>query len=94
MLLLTTASWADDPFGIWKINLARSTFIGEPHLKSFTVRFEPHPSGEVFTLDRIGGDGRATTSSTILYFDGKPRDFQDAGCSGAQSSRRVERTDQ
>jgi len=54
------------------------------------VRFEPHAKGEVFTLDRIDGDGRATTSSTILYFDGKPRDFQDLGCSGTQSSRRVD----
>ncbi len=30
------------------------------------------------------------TSSTILYLDGKPRDFQDLGCSGTQSSRRVD----
>jgi len=44
----------------------------------------------VFTLDRIDQDGRATSSSTILYFDGTPRDFQDFGCSGTQSSRRVD----
>ena len=30
------------------------------------------------------------TSSTILYLDGKPRDFQDLGCSGTQSSWRVD----
>ena len=30
------------------------------------------------------------TSSTILYFDGQPREFQDLGCSGTQSSRRVD----
>ena len=54
------------------------------------MRIEPHAKGEVFTLDRIEGDGRSTTSSTILYFDGKARDFQDPGCSGTQSSRRVD----
>jgi hypothetical protein len=69
------------------VNPIRST---DPYPKSLTVRFEPHAKGEVFTLDRIGGDGRATTSSTILYLDGKPRDFQDVGCSGTQSSRRVD----
>jgi hypothetical protein len=69
------------------VNPIRST---DPYPKSLTVRFEPHAKGEVFTLDRIGGDGRATTSSTILYLDGKPRDFQDVGCSGTESSRRVD----
>jgi hypothetical protein len=54
-----------------------------------TVRIGPHAKGEVFTLDKIEMDGRATTSSTILYYDGKPRDFQDTKCSGTQSSRRV-----
>jgi hypothetical protein len=69
------------------VNPIRST---DPYPKSLSVRFEPHAKGEVFTLDRIGGDGRATTSSTILYLDGKPRDFQDVGCSGTESSRRVD----
>jgi hypothetical protein len=54
------------------------------------VQFEPHTKGEVFTLDKVDGDGRRSTSSTILYFDGQPREFQDLGCSGTQSSRRVD----
>jgi hypothetical protein len=41
-------------------------------------------------MDTIHDDGQVTTSSTILYFDGKPRDFQDLGCSGTQTSRRVD----
>jgi hypothetical protein len=44
----------------------------------------------VFTLNRIDGNGRSTTSSTILYLDNKPREFQDFGCSGTQSSRRLD----
>ena len=44
----------------------------------------------MFTLDTVAADGRASTSSTILYFDGKTRDFQDSACSGTQSSRRVD----
>jgi hypothetical protein len=90
MLLLTTAIQADDSFGSWKLNPGRSTFAADPPPKSLTVRIEPHAKGEVFTLDRVEADGRAMTSSTILHFDGKPRDWEDVGCSGTQSSRRLD----
>jgi len=81
---------AEGPFGAWKMNPARSTLSGDAHLKSLIVRVEEHAKGEVFTLERIDGAGRTTTASTILYFDGKPRDFEEPGCSGSQSSRRVD----
>lgn len=89
MIMVSGACWAEGPFGAWKMNPARSTFASDPPSKSLTMRIEPHTRGEVFNLDRIEADGRATTSSTILYFDGKPRDFQDFGCSETQSSRRT-----
>jgi hypothetical protein len=76
--------------GTWKMNAARSTFAGSAPFKSLTVRIEPHPRGEVFTLDRIETDGRTVTSRTILYLDGEPRRFEDFGCSGIQSSRRAD----
>ena len=44
----------------------------------------------MITLDTVATDGRTSTFSTILYFDGKGRNFQDSACSGAQSSRRVD----
>ena len=43
-------------------------------------------------MDRVEADGRITTSSTLLYLDGKPRDFQDPACFGTQSSRRTDQT--
>jgi hypothetical protein len=91
MLLLTAASCADDQFGIWKMNPARSTPSGELRPK-ITVRIEPHAKGEVVTVDRISWDGRVTTCSAILYLDGKSHEFQDQECSGTQSSRRVDKT--
>jgi hypothetical protein len=90
MLLLTAPGWPGDAFGTWKMNPARSTIAGDPYPKSITVRIESHAKGEVFTLDRVESDDRATTASSILYLDGKLRDYSDAGCSGAQSSRRVD----
>ena len=90
MLLLTAPCWADDAYGTWTMNPARSTVAPDTRPKSITIRIESHAKGEVFTLDRIEADGRATTSSAILYLDGKTRDFQDSRCSGTQSSRRVD----
>lgn len=51
---------------------------------------EPHAQGEIFTVDRVERDGRMTSASSILYFDGEPHQFQDFGCTGIQSSRRVD----
>ena len=83
-----TAAGAEGVFGIWRVNLARSS----PFSDLVEVKFEPHSRGEVFTVERVHADGRATTSSTILYFDTLPRDFQDSDCSGTQSSRRLDNT--
>ena len=90
IVLLAASGWADAIFGTWIVNPARSTPGLDPHPKKLTIRIESHGKGEVFTLDTIEADGRVVTSSSILYLDGKPRDFQDAGCSGTQSSRRVD----
>ena len=85
----TVASLAGDAFGLWQLNPVRSA---DPlsSRETLSVRFEPHTRGEVFTLNRIDGDGRSTTSSTILYLDSKPREFQGFACSGTQSSRRLD----
>lgn len=76
-------------FGTWKVDLARGVF-GDIQSKTLTLRFEAHSKGEVFTIDTVLPDGRHTSSSTILYFDGAARDFQDFRCSGKQSSRRTD----
>jgi len=89
--LLILLGWAQGiVFGSWKLNLARSTFSGEIPPKSLTVRLEPHTKGEVVTIDRTEANGRATSSSMILYLDGVARPFQDVGCSGTRSSRRID----
>jgi hypothetical protein len=88
LTLLGANSLAGEAFGVWTFNPARSTNVDNQ--KSVTVRIEPHIRGEVFTVDTVAVDGRASTSSTVLYFDGKTRDFRGAGCAGTQSSRRVD----
>src|SRR5262245_55007854 len=89
--LLILVGWAQGGiFGSWKLNPARSTFSGITPPKSLTLRLEPHAKGEVVTMDWTETSGRATSSSMILYLDGLARPFQDAGCSGTRSSRRVD----
>ena len=64
---------ADPVFGTWQLNPARSTFAGDTQPKILTVRIEPHAKGEVFTLDRTETNGRSTSASVLLYFDGRAR---------------------
>ena len=90
MLVLTAPAWAGAAFGTWKVNPDPSRVATDTRPKNITIRIESHAKGEVFTVDRIEADGRATTSSIILYLDGQPREFQDLGCSGTQSSHRVD----
>ena len=89
-VVLWRACCLGQPFGSWNLNAAQSTFAGDTHPRSFTIRIEPHTKGEVCTLERIEADGRAISSSSILYLDGKERDFRDGECSGTQSSRRID----
>jgi hypothetical protein len=89
-ILLWKAGCFGQAFGSWKLNAARSNFAGDTQPRSFTLRIEPHSKGEVCTLDRIEADGRAISSSDILYLDGRGRDFRDSECSGTQSSRRID----
>jgi hypothetical protein len=89
-IAMAVASAGEAQFGVWKMNSGRSTLPGGSSPRSVIVRIQPHAKGEVFTLERIEADGRMTSSSTILYFDGASRDFQDFGCSGTQSSRRLD----
>ena len=96
ILILTfcsTACCAGSVLGTWRMDRTRSRFASADQPRSLTVRIEPHAKGRVFTLDRLEGDGRNTSFSTVLYLDGTSRDFQDFACSGTQSSTwRDERT--
>ena len=76
LIVLAVACWSGNAFGVWKLNSARSTLAANQ--KTMSLRIEPHIRGEVFTLETVTRDGRASTSSTILYFDGKVRDFEDS----------------
>jgi len=80
-------AYTSDVFGVWRLNLRRST---NASYHAVVVRFEPSRQGEVFTLDVMERDGRSTTSSTILYLDGQARAFDGFGCSGTQSSRKLD----
>ena len=50
-IALAAKSLPEDGFGNWKVNPVRST---NPYPGSVVLRIEPHPKGEVFTLDRLG----------------------------------------
>ena len=43
-----TAAGAEGVFGIWRVNLARSS----PFSDLVEVKFEPHSRGEIFTVEK------------------------------------------
>jgi hypothetical protein len=88
MLLGAAGAPGQEAGGTWKMNPSRSKFGSEPYPRVFIVRFDAHPKGEVFTLDITPRSGPATTTSTILFLDGKERELP--SCSGTQSSRRLD----
>src|SRR5215469_9328691 len=90
LALLVIAGRTQTAVGTWKLNPARSIFSGQAQPKTLVLRVEPHPKGEVVTVDRTGSNGQSTSASTILYFDGVPRDFQGTECSGSQTARRLD----
>jgi hypothetical protein len=87
---ISAACWAQEAFGTWKMNPSRSSLGPDSHAREITLRIERHAKGEVFTVDRILANGRAATSSMILYLNGQPRAFQGETCSGTQSSQRLD----
>jgi hypothetical protein len=87
---LVSTNCAESTFGTWKAITNRSRFSGGSAPKNLTVRIERHSNGEVFTLDKVESDGRGISSSTTLYLDGAPREFQNFDCSGTQSPRRLD----
>jgi len=84
VLILAVPGWSDSVFGRWRV---RANGSPDGYSGIVLIRIEPHPKGEVFTVDRVDRDGRVTTDSTILYLDGRSRHYQGAVCSGTQSSR-------
>jgi hypothetical protein len=72
LLLLAVSGYAQ-ALGTWKMNPEKSRYSTGPFPKALTVKFEPHPDGEIFTMYIAGADGAAQTVSHILYFDGKER---------------------
>ena len=90
LALLAVAGRAQTVVGAWKLNPARSTFSGQTQPKTLVLRVEPRPNGEVVTVDRTEVNGQSTSASSILYFDGAARSFENAGCSGSQTSRRLD----
>jgi hypothetical protein len=88
MMLAGGSCSARDETGTWKMNEARSQ-LDWTHPRSITVRIEPHAKGEVFTYERVSGNGQAVTFSVILYLDGRPREWQGSNCSGTLLSRRL-----
>lgn len=67
---------ADSNLGIWKLNVAKSTFTPGPAPKSQTLKYEPWGTdGVTVTADGVGADGKPTHWEFQAKYDGKDNRF-------------------
>ena len=78
IVLLGASCWAQDAFGTWKLNAAKSRFDGPPP-KAISVRYEPQAEAEIWTFYQIRADGISETISQTLHFDAKDYPCGDLG---------------
>jgi hypothetical protein len=66
------ASAQDDPhFGVWRLNVAKSTFDPGSPLKSQTRWYEPYRGGVRARVETIDANGKRTVGGYIANLDGR-----------------------
>ena len=69
----TSAALAADPaVGMWKLNLAKSTFSPGPAPKSQTRTYAESTQGTTLTVKTTAADGKESTATLTFKDDGKP----------------------
>jgi hypothetical protein len=91
---LTLAQNSADPrVGTWKLNLAKSNFVGMPAPKSLTRTIEAHGQGEKITYKGVAPDGSPIAFSITTNLDGKPVPFVGTGVAGGADTDAPKRID-
>ena len=67
----TAAQWQEPWFGIWKLNLEKSTVDRDARFKRATTKIEPWQDGLKVTYDLVGVRGGITHMEWTGKFDGK-----------------------
>jgi hypothetical protein len=68
----TSAAFAADPaVGMWKLNLAKSTFSPGPAPKSQTRTYAESTQGMTLTVKTTAADGKESTATLTFKDDGK-----------------------
>jgi len=77
--------------GTWKLNVAKSKYVGTQAPKSETRTVEAQGAGAKYTYDGVAGDGSHIGYSFASNYDGKETPISGAGPNGANtiSIRRV-----
>ena len=71
LVLVATASAADNWVGTWKLDVAKSTYSPGPAPQSNAARLEAWEGGIKATTDGVGADGKPTHTEFAAKFDGK-----------------------
>ena len=83
---------AQDPrIGTWKLNVAKSKYDPGPAPKSETRIYKPYGNGGVsVTMEQIGADGKPSTRTYSMNFDGKDYPYKGNPDADTISGKRVD----
>jgi hypothetical protein len=82
-----------DPYiGTWKLNLEKTTFVGAPVPKSFTLTYSAEGQNFIATLDQVYPEGRQNKMVFTMNFDGQPHPTTGSSIFDAATSTRFGNT--
>jgi hypothetical protein len=87
--LAAVAADTDPVLGTWKLNVAQSKFSPGPAPKSQTRTYKDSKEGTALTWTQVAADGKETTVSTTVKYDGKDYPVTGAADFDAISGKRL-----
>ena len=89
--LLTAQS--NPALGTWKLNVAKSKYVGTPAPKSNTTTITAQGDGVKVSVEGVAGDGSRIAYSYMTNLDGKDSAISGVGAPGGEDTIAVKRVD-
>jgi hypothetical protein len=89
--LLTAQS--NPALGTWKLNVAKSKYVGTPAPKSNTTTITAQGDGLKVSVEGVAGDGSRIAYSYMTNLDGKDSAISGVGAPGGEDTIAVKRVD-
>jgi hypothetical protein len=91
MMLRAAQPAEDTSAGIWRLNIAQSTFASNTPPKSEIRTHTVTPEGTRVVIEDEYADGKKTKVETLVTYDGEPRQTTGSGIWDSTATKRIDR---